>query len=288
VLSDPPRYEPNRYVLTPEPVPAEFSWRFSPKRPWWRLPLPVRDATRRAVPALFGLAVLALAASDLNAAGDSFWRSHQMIAGLVGGAALALVAIFGVDRLLAARAKRRWLSFGLMATQDLNQGPGIEEFLYYAVVAFRERRGLGAEMDEDYLAYLVEALRDPVTWAAEEEEDEDEEPNKPLFAWVVGEEVKLATALVRWAPVLVAEASLTDIADAAADVLATMRSVSNILEFGGPERRRPEVLSAVWVADGESAERLLNGLKAHRYAAIRMEVLVERYEHAARTRRGRG
>jgi hypothetical protein len=267
---DLPPYEPNRYFSVPAPVPAKFAARsgLGQKRRFTRL-------LRYGVPVLIGGLVLALIASDLIAPSNHFWRSHQMIAGLVSGAALAFVAVFGIDRVLAARGKRRWLSFALMVTSDFNRRVGVEELLYVSVDTFRLRHGIDAEIDGDYLAFLPEALEDRDTWLGGEDEE-----TWALMDWVADEERILTESLSTWAPVLIAEPRLAEIADAAADVLTTMTFVKNTLDFGDPDRH-PDDFEGTWAPDSERTEELLTGLRAHRFAEIRMEGLLARYKREA-------
>lgn len=67
---------------------------------------------KRATIAYWPLAPLLLVAAWLVSTdligGSAYWRDHPVVANLVTDGILVLAVVFGLDRVLATRARRRW------------------------------------------------------------------------------------------------------------------------------------------------------------------------------------
>lgn len=147
---------------------------------------------------------------------------------------------------------------------------GVEELL--AILVFESRQRLGFEGNSEEIAnypdLLPEALEDPQTWARERE--------SPTFTERLDGAVEiLEETLEIWAPVLIAAPGLAAIADAATDLLITIRSVNSEFRFGEPKSKKGH--EGLWAPDTERTLRLLAALRAHRYACMRMSRLLRAY-----------
>lgn len=269
-MTEIPSWEPPVYSLAPPLDPAYFERRSkSGER------RSVRGiARRRGIPLLAAAAIVALLVSDVDPGASGFWREHQVITSLVTGVVLTLIAVFVLERVLAARDRRRWRAVGLMVAGKF-EAIEIEEILAIHVYEYRRRKGedVTGKYGEDYLELLPEALEDPETWIGREEQGVP-----PLVDWLRGFEEELEQILEVWAPVLIAAPGLAAIADAATDLLTTIRCINNELRFGAPASE--DGFEGKWEPGQDCRIRLLAALHAHRFAYMRMRGLLAAYERA--------
>jgi hypothetical protein len=244
-------------------VPEEFARRGSGERNGTR-----GLAWRWGIPALACLALAALIASDFLTGASAFWREHQVLTSLLTGLVLRWSPVFVLERVLAARDRRRWPSVGLMVAEKLDTIE-IEEVLAAHVLDYRIRLGAdGTEAEAAaYLEVLPEALEDPLTWDGNEEVP-------PLADWLDTIEKRLEEILETWAPVLIAAPGLAALADAATDLLTTIVYVNGALRSGEPDA---EVFGGKWGPEEDGTIRLLAAVRAHRFAYIRIQGLLAAY-----------
>jgi hypothetical protein len=67
-----------------------------------------------------------IASSDFVSTTNRFWSGHQVLTGMVTQLGLALVAVLGLDRLIAKRESKKWRPLALMVVERLEQG--IDDF----------------------------------------------------------------------------------------------------------------------------------------------------------------
>lgn len=262
-MTELPPFEPRVFSLAPALEPEEFRRRATSEEGSAR-----GRAWRYGALALAVAALAALVVSDFVSGSSAFWREHQALTSLLTGVILTLIAVFVLERVLASRDRKRWRSVGLMVVRKF-EAIEIEEILAIHVLEYRRRMGSEGSLAEeaDYLRLLPEALEDPETWCGEEDV-------LPLEDWLRGIQEMLEEILEIWAPVLIAAPGLAAIADAATDLLTTIRSVNSELRFGAP---REPGFDGRWAPDADRTVRLIAALQAHRYACARLHGLVTAY-----------
>jgi hypothetical protein len=178
---------------------------------------------------LIGAAVLCalIAGSDFVPMANRFWSGHQVFTGMVAQIGLALVAIVGLDRLIAKREARKWRPLALMVVKHLERG--IDDFDQTL-----QERTLGYCLDRygayevpigrEYPAILLEALTVESTW-----EPIAEFPAllPELADYIEESKSKFET----WAPLLVADTSLAEIGACATTVHGMMEKAFVRLEY---------------------------------------------------------
>jgi hypothetical protein len=216
-------------------------------------------------------AITALAASDLQAEVNLFWRQHQAITSLVTGMALTVAVVFGVDRVLKARSRKRWRPIGVRIVEKLSSSIWTEEMLYYNVLSYCQRAFGEANIppDRSYAELLLEALEDRETW-----ESTGEVP--ALVDLVDKERIELEEVISAWAPVLISEPDLAAIGASAESLLEAVTQVSAALAYGDASYRSHGPADQ-WEPRGRLATWLLLGLSELAEAATEMDGLAEAY-----------
>lgn len=158
------------------------------------------------------LPILAIAVAllllDLLEIGSGFWESNPLVTNIVSEAIVALALIYGVDRVLKARAARLWRPFGVRIAKELDRAANLHETFEEAVLGYCERVFGEYEIPEGRRypgLILIEALTDPRTWAGP-----DEAPD--LMTRVLEDQERLEDLFSSWANVLIAEPNLASIA----------------------------------------------------------------------------
>jgi hypothetical protein len=177
--------------------------------------------------ALVSISILCvgLIASDFVHPTNQFWSRHQLITGLVTGVVLALLAIAGVDRLIARREARRWKPLSLMMLGRIERGISeIEESLLTRTQEYCLRHYGFDEIPEDrhYFQVLPEALQDPASWEPGTE-------NPGLLEEVLEQSERSSENLETWAPVLIADSRLATIASNVIARHEAHQSIFNVL-----------------------------------------------------------
>lgn len=223
-------------------------------------------------PPMLALGVItALAVSDLQPEANLFWRQHQVITSLVTGVALTVAVVFGIDRVLKARSRKRWKPIGVRIVEKLRSSIWTEEMLYYGVLSYCQRTYGESRIpaDRSYSELLLEALEDRETW-----EPTQEVP--PLVDLVDEERTELEEVISVWAPVLISEPDLAAIGASAEKLLEAVTQISAALAYGdasyhvdGPANH--------WEPGGRLATWLIRGLSELADAAEEMNELAAAY-----------
>jgi hypothetical protein len=170
---------------------------------------------------------LLVIASDFVPTTNEFWSGHQVATSIVTGAVLAMVAIAGLDQLIARREAARWRPLALLIIERL--GNGIDE-LDFAL----QDRTLGycckvygkweIPVGKEFLMMLIESLEDLETW-----EGLEKKPGliDEVAIYVDDGESTLET----WAPLLVADSRLAEIGACATRVHSLARSALTALTY---------------------------------------------------------
>lgn len=194
----------------------------------WRMPrgeAPAWMKAKRAAAAYWPLVppftiAAVMIATDLTGA-SSYWRAHPVLTNLVTGGILVLAVAFGLDRIVAARARRRWRTLGLLVTKEFefiaSNGPA--DAIACRVMSYCERSTGEAEIPGhlQYSDVVPLALCDPETWTRD---SNFEVPG--LLEEVEETKGALEEQIARWAPVVIAEPDLSAITVRAAELLPVM------------------------------------------------------------------
>jgi len=220
------------------------------------------------------LAVLVLASSELLPEASEFWQRHQIVTSLFTGAILTLLVVLGLDRLLEARARRRWRPVGVMISREFANATMLEEFIHCCLLEYCEATYGSPRVleDRDYRETLSVALQDRAIW-----EMRDGVPG--LMESVLEEERALKEAFATWAPVLIAEPGLAEIGASATGVLAAVIQIVAGLSAGFPEEEGGE--TRIWSPEPYAWRTVSSGLDAYRQAAGRLEAQVASYHAGA-------
>jgi hypothetical protein len=149
-------------------------------------------------------------ASDWFPSANSFWREHQAVSSLATGAVLILVAITGLDRIIANREARRWRPLAVMIIDQLKRSQwNIDSSLFARTLDYCGRAYGESEIpaDRHFFSVLIEALEDPETWAATDSSGEYPDLIEELAEDLARSEEHLEV----WAPLLNANSQLADI-----------------------------------------------------------------------------
>jgi hypothetical protein len=217
------------------------------------------------------LAVLALAASELSPEVSAFWQRHQIVTSLFTGTILTLLVVLGLDRLLEARARRRWRPVGTMISREFVNATTLEEFIHCCLLEYCEE-AYGLERlpeDREYREILLEVLQDRAIW-------ETRDGVAGLLESVSDEERALKEAFATWAPVLIAEPALADIGSSATRVLTAVIYVSVGLSAGFSDDRGGRTAS--WMPEPYAWRMVCSGLDAYRQAVGQLEAKVASYD----------
>jgi len=154
----------------------------------------------------------------MDLTGDSgYWRDHPVVTNLVTDGVLVLAVVFGLDRVLAARARRRWRPLGLLVAQEFDMTAELPEAIACRVYDYC-RRVYGTADIPEHMRYpddiLPLALGDPETWEGDEWEGLPDLVEEAEMARDTLEE-----RIVRWAPVVIDEPELAAIAVSATRLL---------------------------------------------------------------------
>ena len=209
----------------------------------WERPRGEAPLTRRVLdgarPFVIGVIVvgigMALLFTESQAAAAAFWREHPVATNLVTEMVLALGLVFGLERILEMKSRRRWRSSALILAEEFERsGAGIEEIVSSHVLDYCQRAYGKVELPDEvpYFEVLLKALRDPSTWAA----DEDSPEVPPLMEWLRSEKVDLEERFSRWAPLLFSDPGLAPFAVAIPPLLRLNESIVRRFEELQPER----------------------------------------------------
>jgi hypothetical protein len=142
--------------------------------------------------------------------GSDYWRDHPVVTNLLTDGILVLAVVFGLDRVLAARARRRWRPLGLLVAQEFDMTVDLPEVIAGCVYDYC-RRVYGTTDIPEHMRYpddiLPLVLSDFETWEGDEWEglpDLVEEAERARDT--------LEERIVRWAPVVIDEPELAAIA----------------------------------------------------------------------------
>jgi hypothetical protein len=223
---------------------------------------------------LFGGVVIALVLlllSDFVPASNRFWARHPISAGLLISALLVMVAVAGLDEVVARREARRWRPLALMVVDQLRCRVGsLELTLETRTLTYCSRTYGTFEVPEDreFDGVLLEALRDPQTWASEEDEPE-------LLEELEGQIERLENDLQRWAPVMVADSRLSEIAALGTRIRDLQRVAAQSLEFVCVEQFTD--LSAPLEFAVRNRFRFMEALIVYRSTASKFRELAEEF-----------
>lgn len=188
-----------------------------------------RWASRYGLLAVLGGIIVLLTATDFIPGLNRFWREHQLVTAFATESVLILLVVFGLDSLLRARARRRWRPMGIWAATDLDSITDIGETISGRVHDYAHARygTFEPEGREYYDDLLLEALCEPTTWAGGSETD----PVEPLLDEVreMGDETERKFGV--WAPVLIAEPELAQLAALLPRIIIFKRRLMSELEY---------------------------------------------------------
>lgn len=167
-----------------------------------------------------GLLCALIASSDFVSMTNRFWSGHQVLTGMATQLGLALVAVLGLDRLIAKRESKKWGPLALMVVEGLEQGiDDFDETLQIRTLAYCLKRYGAWEVpiEREYPEIAIDALGVESTWEPIAE--------YPDLITEVGEQVtESKSKLETWAPLLVADPSLAKIGACATTIHAEMET----------------------------------------------------------------
>jgi hypothetical protein len=174
-------------------------------RPFW-LPL-----------TLMSLA-LGLMIWEASAGAGAFWQKHPLATNLATELLMAVILIFGLERLMARRSRRQWRPIGLMIAHELEFGYDVDEMIEARFLDHCDRRWGQIEIPQGvpYETVVMSALMDPRTWEGDEE-------IPPLLEEIEKAKESLDEAMRRWGPIMIAEPELAVVAAAVPPVLDQLR-----------------------------------------------------------------
>ncbi len=155
------------------------------------------------------------------AGGGSFWQGHTIAANFATDGILVLAAVFGLDRILAARTRRRWRPLGLLVAEEFDLTVDLPEVIACRVGDYCKRTYGTFDVPEemrDPEDIVPAALDDPETWWGEEPEGVPD-----LVSDAERARDALEERIARWAPVMIVEPELAAIAVSATRLLPAMK-----------------------------------------------------------------
>jgi hypothetical protein len=218
-----------------------------------------------------GVLCAVIASSDFVSTTNRFWSGHQVLTGMATQLGLALVAIVGLDRLIAKRESKKWRPLALMVVKRLEQG--IDDFDQTL-----QRRTLGYCLDRygawevpvgrEYPEIATDALFVKSTW-----EPIAEYPDLVTELAELVEESK--SKLETWAPLLVADPNLAEIGACATTIHDKMeKGLSRLVVLWMAfDFRRPA--SGLWYAQNHLV--LLTAVALLRQEVERFHELAEEF-----------
>lgn len=219
-------------------------------------------------------AIVALALSDFHAGTNAFWSQHQVVTSLVTGIALTIAVVFGIDRVLKERSRKRWEPIGMRIVEKLSSCIWTEELLYLVTLSHcqTEYGELSIPAGRRYSEVLLEALEDPRAW-----ESAEAYGVPSLVDRVAEERVELEEAISIWAPVLIAEPDLAAVGACAEKLLEAVTQIKAALTYGEVTRAMEGGSSNPWEPGGRLATWLLRSLGSLAETSSEMDDLAAAY-----------